>query len=482
MTAGRGELAQLAGALGAGVSELTLEQVAGQRWFAHKGARQLSAGLELAYCLGRAEHWLLVVRLDLGEQVALYSLPIRLQEESSRAALFRCAHRGRSLSAVDGLDHPAYLRDLLETAQRGQATYQGGPLRSASSAELAGYLKSSGEPSIRRITSEQSNSSVILDGWAIVKLYRNLASGLHPDLEMAEYFAGTSFRSTPAFLGSLILGPGEGLASMLAVRFERNSGDLWVYLTGLLGQLAQQANPELEAQVRTLTEQLATVTGEMHLALAQGSSADYKPEPTSAEQVSQWQQQVLTEFDRTLESAAAQGWEGLPWLSGRRGQLQLQLQGLNALVGTNCIRVHGDYHLGQVLVAERGLLVLDFEGEPARPLRERRARQPALRDVAGMLRSLTYAATYVELNSRPAAQGLARLRDWAASARERFVQVYLETVGGAGGLLPSRPQDTAAALRTLELQKALYELRYELANRPDWVAVPRQTLQETLGS
>jgi maltose alpha-D-glucosyltransferase/alpha-amylase len=147
------------------------------------------------------------------------------------------------------------------------------------------------------------------------------------------------------------------------------------------------------------------------------------------------------------------------------------------------LRVHGDYHLGQVLKTPDGFVIIDFEGEPARPLAERRRKQPALRDVAGMLRSLSYAAHAVAFR-RPEperAAALVALTAWEAQARDAFLAGYLGQVAGSPvPLVPATAEALRSAVAPFELQKAAYELRYELDNRPDWVAIPLAGIRRIL--
>src|SRR5215218_5554131 len=153
-------------------------------------------------------------------------------------------------------------------------------------------------------------------------------------------------------------------------------------------------------------------------------------------------------------------------LAGRALDVRERLQALSH-IGTagRIIRTHGDYHLGQTMLADRGWVVLDFEGEPARPLPERRRKRSPLRDVAGMLRSFAYVASASETQ-----RGTPAAEDWEDRTREAFLDGYFSTVDPA--LLPPGQEATAKLLAVFELEKAVYELRYELNNRPDWVGIP----------
>ena len=158
--------------------------------------------------------------------------------------------------------------------------------------------------------------------------------------------------------------------------------------------------------------------------------------------------------------------EALAPIAGRAEDVRERLRGLAQLGAIGkLIRHHGDYHLGQVLWASGDWLVIDFEGEPARPLAERRRKRSPLRDVAGMLRSFAYAATAASL-----LRGVEVPEDWESRAREEFLAGYLDTVDHS--LLPASEEATARLLAIFELEKAVYELRYELDNRPDWISIP----------
>jgi trehalose synthase-fused probable maltokinase len=158
--------------------------------------------------------------------------------------------------------------------------------------------------------------------------------------------------------------------------------------------------------------------------------------------------------------------EVLEPLSGRGQDVREQLQLLSHIgAGGRVIRTHGDLHLGQTMLAERGWVILDFEGEPARPLPERRLKRSPLRDVAGMLRSFSYAAAGARL-----LRGATPPDDWEDRARQAYLEGYHETIDA--GLLPPGQQPTQQLLSVFELEKAVYELRYELNNRPDWVGIP----------
>jgi trehalose synthase-fused probable maltokinase len=210
---------------------------------------------------------------------------------------------------------------------------------------------------------------------------------------------------------------------------------------------------------------LGEVTGEMHTVLgSDASDPAFSPDEPSTEALS-----ILTAMlDEQIERVFVElpETEALEPIAGRAQDVRERLQMLSAIgAGGKVIRTHGDFHLGQTMLTDDGWVILDFEGEPARPLPERRLKRSPLRDVAGMLRSFSYAAAGSELlRGHPAPEG------WEERARAGFLEGYRARVDPA--LLPPGQEATDKLLAIFELEKAIYELRYELNNRPDWVAIP----------
>jgi len=230
-------------------------------------------------------------------------------------------------------------------------------------------------------------------------------------------------------------------------------------------------------------------TGELHRALAADpADPDFAPESISAADATAWEADTLTalaavanDFQRqsrelppTVQDVVARFLEAEP-------ALRLRAAGFRTLVGLPKTRVHGDYHLGQTLRTVRDdWTILDFEGEPARPIAERRAKTSPLKDVAGMLRSFGYARGVARRDAAVtadlAAGGTAVLADWEIEARAAFLDGYRSGIAGAPALVPTDPAAFAAALAAWELDKALYEVHYEHSNRPDWLDLPLAAL------
>jgi trehalose synthase-fused probable maltokinase len=369
----------------------------------------------------------------------------------------------------------------------------------------------------RLVTAEQSNSSIIYDHAAILKCFRRVVAGLNPDVEVSRFLTTRAgFPHTPAMLGWIdyVTADNVGHSLGLLQAFVPNHGDAWEHmlrrLAAFFAAVRPSARPVADDPVgetrRVAAESLAeirllgTLTGELHLALASDpDDGDFAPRPLSPEQVSAWQTaireegaSVLADLQQRALDLPTEQQSAVRALLDDRPAIERRIADLAPLgeAGVTMTRYHGDYHLGQVLVSARGFVILDFEGEPLRSLAERRAHSSPLKDVAGMLRSFSYATHAGLLAAREAAQDQAggqwleqELAPWAAawecSAREMFLDGYIDTTRGAP-FLPTQPDLLHAAIAVFELEKALYELRYELNNRPDWLVIPLRGIQQTL--
>jgi trehalose synthase-fused probable maltokinase len=310
----------------------------------------------------------------------------------------------------------------------------------------------------RVVSSEQSNSSVIFDDQLILKVFRRLEAGVNPELELLRFLTERGFENI-AQLGGWYAYTGKQMDATLGIlqRFVANGEDGWERALDTIDSAP-------EAFLDTL-RRLGEVTGKMHTLLGSDSNdPNFCPEQTSVESLG-----LLTAtVDEEIESVFAGLSEEVPELEpirGRGEEVRERLRLLTNLGGTGrVIRHHGDFHLGQTLWAGDDWVILDFEGEPARSLPERRRKRSPLRDVAGMLRSFAYAASAAEV-----LRGDAPPPDWEERAREQFLEGYRETVEPS--LVPSGAS-MDKLLRVFELEKAVYELRYELNNRPEWVRIP----------
>lgn len=310
---------------------------------------------------------------------------------------------------------------------------------------------------VRPIAGEQSNSSVVLDERHVLKLYRRLEPGPAPEVELLRALALQGAAPVPALEGVLeTTMPPVPTALCSVTGFVPAAGDGWALTLGSFdadpGWLPERAH------------RLGEVTAALHAALGALDGPELAPAPAPAGASGD----VAARLERELAAALSElpaGAETAP-LAGRADALRaLVATSAAGVSGGPVIRTHGDYHLGQALwTLEADWVVIDFEGEPGRPLAERRARRPALRDVAGMLRSFAYAA-----DAAVRLRGVRPPVGWLAECRSAFLAGYLGNADPR--LLPPAPE-VEPQLALLELEKLVYELRYELRNRPAWVGIP----------
>ena len=431
-----------------------------QRWFASK--RQEVTHLHVVEAVPlRTESPMLVLALLEAVFPAgtheTYQVPLGLRPESEGwTERVICAAEG--FTVYDGLADPAFGRELLHrmrsdsevTVEEGVLGFHWAPSASSS---LGGTVD------VRPVGVEQSNSSIVFSDELILKAFRRVEPGENPELELLRFLSARGFPNIAALAGWYDF---EGR------RVDATLGILQEYLAGardgwelVLDQLASDPDGLL-AQVRALGE----VTGELHTALgSEATDPAFSPDEPSMESLSILTANVDEQIERVFvelpETPATEP------LMGRGQDVRERLQLLSHIgAGGKVIRTHGDLHLGQTLLTpDRGWAILDFEGEPARSLPERRLKRSPLRDVAGMLRSFSYAAAGSKI-----LRGVEAPEDWEDRAREAYLEGYREKVEPS--LLPPGVQATEQLLTVFELEKVVYELRYELNNRPDWVAIP----------
>jgi maltose alpha-D-glucosyltransferase/alpha-amylase len=357
------------------------------------------------------------------------------------------------------------------------------------------------QPEIRRLGVEQSNTSVLVGDRMMVKAYRKLVRGEHPELEIGRFLTEVAdYHNTPALLGAVlhVEDGGPTTALMIVQAFVRNQGDGWSFtidqLVRYLDEIrlgAASAEEPTEASAEDLAFYLSLAgtlgqrTAELHRALAvESGNPDFEPEPITEEDTSRWVDAAKAQAQRAfgrLEQASSR-------LTGdehaqaqallARHQECIDLIGSLIAGGVTAFktRYHGDYHLGQVLKAQNDWFIIDFEGEPAKSLDQRRAKHSPLRDVAGMLRSFNYAAWAAvkrveDLQADAGPKVLGSALEWEQRAAKAFLTSYHDAITGC----PSYPADEAVAKRLLDLftlEKALYEIAYEAANRPAWLGIP----------
>jgi predicted trehalose synthase len=308
---------------------------------------------------------------------------------------------------------------------------------------------------MREMGAEQSNSSFVFGEQLVLKVFRRLEPGVNPELEMLRFLSTRGFPNVAALAG-----------------WYEYAGDLMHATLGILQEFIGEARDGWQLALddpnglATRIGELGAATGEMHSCLASdGDDPAFAPEEPSAEALSLLTATIDEQIERVFVDMRP-GDPAMAPIAGRAEEVRERLQLMSHVgVGGRLIRHHGDYHLGQTLLSDSRWVILDFEGEPARSLLERRRKRSPLRDVAGMLRSFAYAASASQLlRGVPAPDG------WEQRARTDFINAYLEVVDPT--LLPAGRPAIDKLLAIFELEKAVYELRYELNNRPDWVPIP----------
>jgi len=483
-----------------------------RRWFAGKGAEVGQTRLAFAEALtGRDGAEVLLAEVEAADATGLgrYLLPLGIawEDETSAAlpqqlALARI-RRGRRVGvltdafALDALP-VSVLRGLREQAVMPLSQ---GEIRFLPTSVLEGVEIPEGAE-IRRLSAEQSNSSLIIGDQAVLKLVRRVTEGISPETEMTRFLTERGFGQTAPLLGEVVRVTPDGVPRTLVIvqGFVRNQGDGWAWTTEFLSRAidtmaVSDAAPEAQDGVFDSYLAFAAALGrrlaEMHAVLAQDSDDPaFAPEPAAARDTKAWGQAARAQIELALKAlGAVRSWSSethqaqAESLVSRRSALLAGVERLAAAAkGALKTRVHGDFHLGQVLVVQGDACIIDFEGEPAKSLEQRRAKSSPMRDVAGLLRSFDYAAAAAGAE-REGVQGLpsdraaALLENFRQRAGDSFLAAYREAHAQA-----PRPWVAAEAegalLDLFLLEKAAYEICYEVANRPGWIHIPLRGLDE----
>ncbi|WP_206436020.1 maltose alpha-D-glucosyltransferase [Altericroceibacterium xinjiangense] len=448
-----------------------------RRWFGAKDERISNVELLRTTAMPATEDLLLSeIAVTTKSGTATYALPLGIAWEgaangpfASNLAIAR-VRRDRYVGLLtDGFALAPFARSVL-TGMEGGLTVpsDGGELRFE--ATDAFDLAPDAEP--EWIAAEQSNSTMILGRAAVLKLLRKLAPGIHPDAEMVRYLAANGFANVPPILGTVKrVERGQETLLIIAQAFVYNQGDGWQWTLGALERLASDTDWTF-SNYENFAENLGRRLAEMHEVLArQTDDPAFAPETMDLGEADKLGGRVKGEVDKAIERLRSADLEGDAGeearfvIDNRDALIQRIGEAARRAEGRSRTRIHGDLHLGQVLVTGSDVMIIDFEGEPTRPLEERRAKDLAARDVAGMVRSFDYAAGMAE-RARPAgsdtweAQAHERASLFRSSATDAFLRGYCRE--GAPDPL----------LDLFILEKAAYEVSYEAANRPDWIGVP----------
>ena len=497
-----------------------------KRWFGGKARQIATVDVVDAIPVGGsgAVIFIATVRYQQGAEET-YSIPlvpviVPVRTSSTDAAPRVPLQDGAPLTLDDAFSRQAFLAELLDIIKREEeVSGERGRLRGSRTAAFTELSALSGTVLARLHAGEQSNSSVIYEERLILKFFRRMEEGENPDLEIGRFLTEKArFPHVARIAGSIDYQPQGGQPATQAIlqEFVTNQGDAWRYTLKILNEFYQGVGdsappratpasdhvPEFARKpISRLLDDVALLgqrTAELHLALSSNrQDAAFAPEPFTPEFQSSLESSFRELASRTLRDLRAR----LPDLPAKYHDqcaavaarepdiLRAFHMAWSAPVNAMRARIHGDYHLGQVLYTGSDFVIIDFEGEPARPLEERRMKQSPLQDVAGMLRSIRYAA-FAPLLGAPSGYSISEARTgsmsawaeaWSGWASKRFLEQYYETSGSAI-YLPANAQERARLLQAYILAKAVYELGYELNNRPEWVGIPLEGIVRLLPS
>jgi maltose alpha-D-glucosyltransferase / alpha-amylase len=477
--------------------------LASRRWYAERGNSPTTHIVDaISIGAGGSDSAIALLEAKGKRETANYLLPMTIkwtrfdreqQNPNALAAVRRGPREGTLLDATADASFVALLLENLRAAR----TIEDEQRR----LEFAptGRFPDSGPIAIQdvhAVDTEQSNTTVLVGADYVIKLFRRLERGLNPEIEVGRFLTETvAFAHTPPLLGSVELEE-NGARSAVAVvhAFVQNQGDAWTVTSHYLDRFVEEQrlltaeaaghSDEQAAYLRRL-DQVGRRVAELQLALASRDDiVDFAPEPISVDDARSWTETLLQRAGRAFDDLARRRPELseddrqlVDALLSYREALPARLRELlPETVDAMKIRHHGDFHLGQMLIVKDDVSIIDFEGEPRRSLEDRRRKAPAARDVAGLIRSIDYSATAAlerALKSAPDEHGkLARaLEGWREHSAAAFMAAYRSSLSDAR-LWPQSPEAADRLLDFFLLEKAFYEIEYELAHRPDWLRVP----------
>jgi maltose alpha-D-glucosyltransferase/alpha-amylase len=483
-----------------------------RRWFASKDKGIKSARLAQADKIpGRSMDLLLAeIEVQAGEKTERYHLPLGISWDGDtnsalpqQLALARVRQGRRMGFLTDAFTIDAFPLGLIR-ALRARATVavHDGEIRCLATPHLDA-IELPDNPEILRLSAEQSNTSLIVGNKIIMKIIRRVMEGINPEVEMVRHLTEHGYANTPPLLGEITrYGAAGGFHSMIVAQaFVHNQGDAWQYTLNYLNRFAQDIasaardrgdEAEQLAPYAVFARSMGTRLAELHALLARPSDDPaFDPVPATEADTKAWAAGAraqlnlafetlgsITDFSDETTRAAAK------FVIGERDRIRDLLPALAAAGrGSLRTRIHGDFHLGQVLVSREDAFLIDFEGEPAKPLEVRRAKSSPMRDVAGLLRSFHYAAaaarlSHVSAPSHPGEQVEAPLARFVAEMTTQFLTAYrvIETTASPRWIADESAE--TALLDLFLLEKSAYEICYEAANRPTWLAIPLRGFAE----
>jgi maltose alpha-D-glucosyltransferase/alpha-amylase len=486
-----------------------------RRWFASKDHAIKSARLaQTDQIPGRSFDILLTeIEVAVGARAERYLLPLGISWDGEtnaalpqQLALARIRQTRRMGYLTDAFAVDAFPLGLIRALRaRTVVPVQDGEIRCLPTSHLDA-VELPDNPEIQRLSAEQSNSSLIVGKKIIMKIIRRVMQGINPEVEMVRHLTAHGYANTPPLLGEITrFGHDGSFHSMIVAQaFVHNQGDAWQYTLNYLDRFVEAVasgsrdrgdEAEQLAVYAVFARAMGTRLAELHALLARPSEdPDFAPEIADAADAKAWATAATHQLDTAFETLAglkeipAEAAADAQFVLDKRAAITAAIAGLaGAGIGALRTRIHGDCHLGQILVSREDAYIIDFEGEPAKSLAVRRAKSSPLRDVAGLIRSFHYAAAAARLShvSAPSGAGApseAPLARFVTEMTGQFLGAYRAVEREASPRWVGDETAERALLDLFLLEKSAYEICYEAANRPAWLAIPLRGFAEIAAS
>ncbi|MFZ1924120.1 MAG: maltose alpha-D-glucosyltransferase [Xanthobacteraceae bacterium] len=473
-----------------------------RRWFGMKDQKIEAVRLASFFDIGNRDLEILVSEVEVKTDGATsrWLLPMAVLWDDdagaalpNRLALARVRRGRRPGLLTDAFSLPAFAHRFVDCLIEGRSYEDDhGSLVFRSTDAGRAQLGMAQDAEVNWLAAEQSNSSLTVGDVLMLKIYRRISPGIHPEAEMSRFLTKQGFANSPPLFGDVIRIAADGTPATIAVAlgFVRHQGDAWSWtldhltraLDGMMQAKPAKGNEvELLADCNIVVAAIGRRLGEMHRILAGPADDDaFAPESATAADVTQWTEKIETRVAKAIDAVAGhitwereQDRERAKTLLGMRSSIVASVRNLAKFgLGALKTRIHGDFHLGQVLVVSGDAFIIDFEGEPATSIKDRRAKDSPLRDVAGLLRSIHYAGATLTDRKGVGAMPIddssrdKLIAEFRRQASEAFLRGYWETSG------LKRDKASRALLSLFLIEKAAYEISYEAANRPAWLGVP----------
>jgi maltose alpha-D-glucosyltransferase/alpha-amylase len=487
--------------------QLLPQYLSRRRWFAAKdrsidSLRLVTPSTELIGDVGL----LAQIEVTIAGNIERYSLPLTVvwngegygEDDLGLArdmAIALVRGQDRTGFLTDAFFVPGFIRGLLDKTKAGESISSSGEGKLDILLESGAQETIDAGAEIRWLSTEQSNSSVIVGGRIVMKLMRRLQPGTHPEAEMCRFLTQVGYGNSSPLLAEIVHRDREHTARTMLVLEGAisNDGDAWTYAIECLCNALMKGDL-VSREFEQLAGRVGRRLGELHTALSKGDgNAAFASEAAGARDIEAWKNAAVVQLEEALDTlerqrsqpAVANDPLAKRIIENRDKILTVVHEAPLSDPRAAKTRIHGDFHLGQVLRAREDIYIIDFEGEPAKPIESRRAKSSPLRDVAGFLRSLSYATALAARQHESSfaankAESEARLDASRQAAEKSFLDAYARARNGEG--LSVAKTEAVSLLNLFLVEKAAYEVCYEGANRPEWIAVPMQGLARELAA